>query len=460
MSTMPRLLRIGQIAVFVLCIGIPAAMFGFGERGEPVDNRRPTPRPPIRVFDLFDTERTAEFDTYFDEGFPLRDEAIELNARADRAVGDSSNPDVVVGRTGWLFLRESIEQPCRTAAEMAELTDVLDRAERIVSSTGRELTNVIAPDKASVYPDRLADPPSCVLANAALFDDLATEATIVMAWPATAATAQADERAYLRLDTHWTAAGAVPTARAMVDLVAPGRWDDDAIVTDPPIADVGDLSILLGLPQTEQEVRARAHPGPAPAIAVARPYTDRDGTVVEWIGVTRYESGWDGAVAGRTLLLHDSFGDRVVDLAADYFADITAIGDPSPRRSQHAIVDAQRIIRLEVQRRFFPSVVTADLAAEFAVALQDELAPATIDGDCATGCAVAADGADDADDADTYLIATLAPGAAAGSIEFGGRRFELDALTPAAAWLVTAGDTVTLRGDAVDRVAVRAVSVG
>ncbi len=445
-----RLLRLCQIGVFVLCLGVPLAMFGVGQRSEPVDNRRPFERPAVDIPGLFDTDATAAFDTYFDDAFPLRDEAIRLTARVDRAFGDSSNPDVVVGRDGWLFLRASIDEPCRTDAELAELAAALERADRLVSSTGRELITVVAPDKASVHTDRLPTTPTCVLHNALRYDDLSTTATVVMAWDETTAIAAGDERAYRRYDTHWTTIGATPTARAVVDLL--GRWDDAAIVASPTVQSVGDLSVLAGLQQSEPEVRSVSRPAPEPPAITDEPFVDRDGNVVERIEVARHETAWAGAIGGRTVLIHDSFGDRFADLTTGYFADITTIGDPSPRRSRQAIVDADRIIRLEVQRLFFTSVVGLDLAAEFAVALQAELSAVPIDGDCAVSCSVGGAGSE------TYLIATLAADETAASVEVGGRRFELDALTPATAWFVRGDTATTIAGD-VGRVELSAVAV-
>lgn len=445
-----RLLRLAQIGVFVACLTVPLALYGLGGRSEPVDNRRPIERPQLDIAALFDTETTAEFDAYFDDAFPLRDEAIELTARVDRAFGDSTNPDVVVGRDGWLFLRASVDQPCRTDAELDELARALERADRLVASTGRELINVVAPDKASVRPDRLPSTPTCVLHNARRIDALATSATVVSVWPETAELAAGDERAYRRFDTHWTTRGAAPTARAVVDLL--GRWDETALVDASSIESTGDLSVLAGLPQSEPEPRAVSRPGPNPPDATEVPFTDRDGDVVERIPVKRSETDWPGAIDGRTVLLHDSFGDRFADLTSAYFADITTIGDPSPRRSAAAVVAAERIIRLEVQRLFLTSVVGNDLAAEFAIALQDELRPVPIDGDCAAGCTV------DGGGSETYLIATLDADATAASVEVSGRRFELDALTPAAAWFVPDTTPQTMLGD-LDRVSLSAVAV-
>lgn len=451
MPTDSRLLRWAHIAVFAACLVAPLALYVAGGRSEPVDNRRPVERPALDAAGLLDTEVTGAFDAYFDDAFPLRDEAIELDSRLDRALGDSSNPDVVLGRGGWLFLRSSIDQPCRTPAEIAALVEALERADRLVAATGRSLVNVIAPDKASIFPDRLADEPTCVLANAEQLSTLDTSATVVMALEETRVVAAADDRAYRRLDTHWTARGATPTAAAVIELLAPGTWRDDAIVPAEPIDSVGDLSVLLGLGESEPEVRARSHPGPEPATTAQRPYVDRDGAIVEWIDIADSSTAWSGAIGGRTVLLHDSFGDRVADLVGDYFAAVTTVGDPSPRRSGRSIRAADRIVRIEVQRLFAPTVVDTDLAAEFAVALEAELSPRAVDGDCATGCVVGGGG-------ERYLIARLRDSEARASIGLGDRRFELDALTTAAGWFVDGDAPLTLTGD-VDRVVVSAVAV-
>jgi hypothetical protein len=447
MMATKRLLRLAQIVVFAACVSTPLALVGFGQRGEPVTNRRPAPLPALGAFSLFDTDTTAAFDAYLDDLFPLVDEAVRLDATIDRRLGDSPNPDVVVAADGWLYLRESVDQNCLTPSELDTLAETLDRADRVVSSTGRTLVNVIAPDKASVFPDNLASPPACVLANADRLSELETDSTVITTWEATRAVARRDDTAYRRLDTHWSTDGAAPTAGAVVDLLEPGLWSDAAIVRSAPAESVGDLTVLMGLPEAELTQFDQSVPGPGPTVVTTITAVDRQGDAVEGVVAATYRNDWALGIRPPTVLLHDSFGPGFIKIASGYFADLSTVDEPAPNTwfTRPLVQASEVIVRLDAQRRFYDVVVGPDLAAQLAVALSDELPGRELASTCTRVCELSWSAAPQG--ADVYVIATLADGRPTATVSHGERRFVLDDASPWAAWFAGEGNRLDVLGD-------------
>ena len=402
-----RALRVAQVGVMAVCIGVPPIMFGLGSRSAAIDNRAPTPRPAVSGTKLLDTAITDQFDHFLNDAFPFRQQAVRADAQLARALGDSSNSEVEVGRDGWLFYAGARTQPCIDSNEEARLVDALDRVERVMTAIDKRITHVIAPDKASIFTNKLASEPTCTLQNAEVIPTLDTDATLVTAWTETRAAAAGENALYRRLDTHWTSLGAAPTASALVNSVSPDLWDIDALAvaytTDAP----GDLSYLLGRDDTEPETVLTAVPYTPPS--TSNPLVV-DGTTID--GAV-HQTDWPGAIAERTVLLHDSFGIRLVPLVAPYFEDIVTIRGVSPRQEslQPTLAASDHIVREQVQREFYYDAVVNDLAAQFVVAFADDFDTVDLEVVCESTCVIApVSPVTQSVESDFYAIATLRDG--------------------------------------------------
>jgi len=445
-----RILRFGQIAMVAVCLTAPAAMFAAGERSPSIDNRPLAERPTISASNLLDTTVADQFDQYLDGSFPLRDEAVKLNAFVARWLGDSTTDEVRIGRDGWLFLQSSTNQPCLDPPIDQVLAEAIDRINNVFVHVDKGLVLAVAPDKASIFSDRYGNDRElqCMLAAADRLQTLNTAIPLITAWEETRAVAALDESAYRRLDTHWTSVGAAATARAIVDDIAPGLWLPEYIVEVNRIDAAGDLALVLGREESEPEIISAADPAPGTTSNTPLLVVNRNGDTVEKRFSRSYRSTWPGAIGGISLLLGDSFGFRMNLLVAPYFAHIDTVDGVSPRglEVRSLINGADLIIREQVQRSFVFDVVDRDLAAEFVIAFADRLEPFAVKIVCTSGpCRAVPEAAPKI--GDRYVMATLADGVQAANILVNGNVRVLDRDEPAGGWFIPAEVEMIIEGD-------------
>jgi hypothetical protein len=262
-------------------------------------------------------------DQAVDDAFPLRAAAVGSRALIDYgALGGSTNPDVVVGRDRWLFLTGEVFARCLwDASEVLEIRDGLAAEFR---DQGIDVRFVIAPDKRTAYPQMLPPVmdgrPTCTdTERPAMRAGLADrpETTVDLWGPVLGGIPPGDLHRYFRLDSHWTAEGAQPAIRALVESLAPGLWDAAPPARVGEADHVGDLSALLGLPEKE---RAPVFERPGVTVTQADiPVTVKSGGVRPVVRFAATGSG--GVVPGTTLIVYDSFLRIIQDDVAPWFAD-------------------------------------------------------------------------------------------------------------------------------------------
>lgn len=226
------------IALFIAVIALPLAFTPFAAMG---DIRAP-----------------ADFGAFFESSFGLRSSMITLGAHILAPLGASGARQVVVGRDGWLFFRETMDdyvgvtlddQLIAAAARVCAALSAKARGE------GSALIIAIAPNKASVYPEYMpfyiqqARYPT----NRALLEDalLNEGVAVCRLYDALIACKPLYETPlYSKEDTHWNALGAAVAARELLGCAAAMDASfafDDPVPTDIRIAydGQGDLRRLL-----------------------------------------------------------------------------------------------------------------------------------------------------------------------------------------------------------------------
>ncbi|MFJ6670431.1 hypothetical protein ACIQMJ_04905 [Actinosynnema sp. NPDC091369] len=167
----------------------------------------------------------------------------------------SGFPVVVEGQDGWLFLGYDVQAACQPNKTVDEVFGALNRLRAGVEASGREFVLVVAPNKATVVPERL---PASYLGSKC-YDKARDEFWRRLA-PETGALDLRDDLGtaaaklggpvYSKIDTHWTHEGGLVMVRAIAEAVEPGstaRWrETKAAVVDVP----GDLPTLFGRTQT------------------------------------------------------------------------------------------------------------------------------------------------------------------------------------------------------------------
>jgi alginate O-acetyltransferase complex protein AlgJ len=356
-------LTIAALAIGFFAAPIAARMVGI--TAEAFENRKFAEAPKLsQGWDAF--QQTSQFLT---DRMPLRAQAVRANTRIwtdvfdttprygqqtmladDQALpfaGDAEQPpdpneqtpqqkaaQVLQGEDGWLYLQGELDRACgafvpfeRAIARWLALTET-------IRASGRDVVLIVAPDKASVYPEHLPEEyasDDCALAEKDRFWGLLERAerrgaAVALRDDLVRAKTRAGDDLFARKDSHWTTLGSLTLVRAALDSVGGGvRMRAGEIVDPGRAAYQGDLTVLLGTPEAdtraEREIRR----------AAAAP-----------------------RVPGRTLLVGDSFGDAPLGPLRAYFGQLDhALLVVTPLRRIAAQVEAADTVILETVERDF-----------------------------------------------------------------------------------------------------------
>ena len=273
------------------------------------EQRRAAPLPPLpRDFAALSTWPAA-FQEWVNDHFGARSHLIRWRSAANyRLLGLSSSPDVAIGSDGFLHyqpeLRAHLPGTEFTPAQLEGWRRWLERERDALAARGIRYRFLVAPDKSTLYPEtvRGARWQRPVSRLDQLLAHLRGRSTVEVIDPrdrlrALAATALV----YERTDTHWNERGAQAAAAAVAE--SEGLETPRFAVTQVP-GGGGDLARMLSLPALLRE--QRPHLTPEPPLPAPR---------------------------GKLLLLHDSFGARMIPFLALAFSEVkSAVGrSPEPR---------------------------------------------------------------------------------------------------------------------------------
>lgn len=319
----PRRRDLAVVGIFIALLCIPGVAMLAGVRSPLIENRAAATILPVTVRAIADPRFFASVDQAVDDAFPLRGAAVAARAMIDyRVLGGSTNPDVVIGRDGWLFLTGEVFPRCPWTAD--GVLAIWDGVAAEFRAQGIELRMVVAPDKRTAYPQML---PAAVEGRVTCTDMerpsmqagmAGRPDTAVELWtPVLGGIPAGDLHRYYRLDSHWTPEGAQPAIRTLVDSMEPGLWDEVPPARLPDASHVGDLSQLLGLP--ERETAPAFERAGVSVTQVEIPATVKSGSIRP---VLRYTTtGTDVVVPGTTLFVYDSFLRIIADDVTPWFAD-------------------------------------------------------------------------------------------------------------------------------------------
>ncbi len=329
---MTRRSQMVVVAAFAVWLTVPLvlAAFGVGSNFSELEERHLTALPAWSVDRLIDSELYKDLARAFGDRVPLRVSALSLDAWIDLAVfGDSPNPDVLIGRDGWLFDRWSVvgvgEATTVPQDEVAttprDIVSQLTEMSRILDASGRRLIVLIVPDKESIYPELLGPIDSVAKTSRAWRQELqaafadANLPGYIDGWQAMEALkARSDEDIYWPNDTHWTSGGALEATRQIVDRLDPTLWDESAVKSRPG-GHHGDLAKLIGLPtwieSTEYWLKRNVR------VKIVAQEKSRRRMVALNKRTRRFMP--------QVLSIHDSFGARYLSMLPQYLAKSTWI---------------------------------------------------------------------------------------------------------------------------------------
>ncbi len=311
-----RYMKLICIVLFFLACAVPAVLLPFAEDTSENEKRELASFPSWRKEDgSFNLAWGNDFSSYVSDHFGLRSRLVRLDSRLKAFFfSQSATEDVIIGRDQWLFYSKTVSdylgtEPL-TARERFAIGRTLSLMQETVQANGAKFLFVCAPNKNSIYGDKmpayyLAADPALANSNILLSELARCHVETVDLWTLFTAS---DQQLYHKRDSHWNNLGAVMAYNAMLDrLGVTHRTYADAVISAQNTW-VGDLDTML-FPgremldvQYEYEVEFSFRWG-------------RRFKSVEDMTVTATGEGTE-----RLLMFRDSFGNAILPFLADAFS--------------------------------------------------------------------------------------------------------------------------------------------
>lgn len=345
------------VAVFALLLVLPALAGVLGMRATTTEHRALATAPGFDVASLVDADYYAEVSRWIKDRMALRGEAIALDAHMDlEFFDDSPDPQVWLGRDGWLFFDPGLRGACAERVDLVELAEGLRRTEAMLRDSGREIRWMVVPNKVALYPEHAT---ADILRAAQCGEDRrsrfqATLESYPVAEFLDLHTAFRDVKArfdpllFYPDDSHITPFGTAILLHQLVNSLTPGLWDARALRGPAPQRRQGDLArMIVARGPIEVETFAVQRPGVSPGES-----TSRD--LAPGVTLRRLRTiGPEGAmISVPTFVLHDSQFNIALSMMRPYFGDVTALSwkgfDPAVVADEMA---SARIVVMEVVER-------------------------------------------------------------------------------------------------------------
>jgi hypothetical protein len=260
----------------LVLLSVPAISLLLGARQPLMDNRPKTPWPSIRAADLVDSKTYKQLDAAWLERVPTRKQAVQAHAQLSVGIfGESPNPDVSVGRHGWLYYNWAL-RPCRDGKPTVDPGDAAEITALTIIATGRRALILEPADKLLIHPeDAPRYPRGVVQCLAALQQNVANHLATTPGGVDFDARLRRIEAAgqstFLPHDSHWNYRGRLEYARLVLDFISPGLSDATGLHVGHWYDRHSDLYRQLGLPSTDRDravlleraARQPARSGPA-----------------------------------------------------------------------------------------------------------------------------------------------------------------------------------------------------
>ena len=237
----------------LLLVPAVAQLAGMGQSSE--ENRTLASFPKLNnLKEIKDLSRMAE--NYVNDRFGLRSQFVHANSLLHYRFGISSNKDVVIGKDGWLFYTADKILEQHTGADIFKPDELENWVRQMEANRDwLERRNIAffllaAPDKNTIYPEKLPDYPRPRGAPTRL-DQLAARlehSTLDFINPKAALLAAKNDhvQVYFEGDSHWTQRGALIAYDLLMERVRekfpgiiPKTIDDySAVVDQHPAADL------------------------------------------------------------------------------------------------------------------------------------------------------------------------------------------------------------------------------
>ncbi|MBR4200696.1 MAG: hypothetical protein IKQ91_05410 [Oscillospiraceae bacterium] len=313
------------VCILLAVPGIATVMQNTGAQSETenAENRALTAFPSLKTEDgAWNQNYTMEIEAWFRDHFGFRTQMVtQYNALNDSIFHVSSNPDVIIGKEGWLYysptVSDAVGVPTLSGDAIRQAAHNLQMMSDYAASKGAKLIFAAAPNKASIYPEYL---PARYLHTGGknnldlLRDALAETDVTVCNWRGMLLdeAKKGTTQLYHKLDTHWNNDGAMRGyAMLMASAGLDSRGWQNATRTETqdwtgdlwqmlyPDKENPDANAVYDIPQTWQDI---GHMRSIDDLTIQTHCSDGE---------------------GKLLMFRDSFGRALIPLLSERFADCT-----------------------------------------------------------------------------------------------------------------------------------------
>ncbi len=285
---------------------------------------------------------SSEFDKYYDDNIPFRSTLIMVSSAVDYlGFGVSPNPDVIIGKDGWLFYSAELGDYRKTNLysdkELGEITGILTKTKQYFDEQGIEFIIFIPPNKATVYADRMPDNVNKLTGlsrTEQIVDYIRTNTDIRIVFPQEEMISAAKEHPelclYYKTDTHWNHMGGFfGSVPLLLELgVTPPSFQkiDYKEINKPAYEFYGyDLINMMGLSRIlKQDVNYYIRTGTKANVT----YTaDVSGDIDAYS--SKYESTSNALDKRTVYFARDSFGEGMMQYLAESFKRVISVNHPA-----------------------------------------------------------------------------------------------------------------------------------
>lgn len=218
--------------LFIIVICLPwflGMLFGRFLDAANYENRYKTEKPVFSI-EKYDSY-PAEYELYFNDNLPFRNEMITLNSWINYYIFHASTNDkVIIGKDDWLFYgKDDVVPPTcwwgetvYTDAQLQKIADNLTEINDYLADMGIEFVVFLAPYKERIYPEMLPEyygsPSGQHMAEQAVeYVRSHTDIRVVYPWEELLDAKEhiRDATLYYKTDTHWNRVGAYVGSAAL-----------------------------------------------------------------------------------------------------------------------------------------------------------------------------------------------------------------------------------------------------
>lgn len=207
---------------------------------------------------------SKEYEAYFNDHIPFRNQLIYANSWINYYIFHQSSSDkVALGKDGWLFycnekdgnpVEQSLGYWKFTDIQLENITKDLLATQRILNSLGVEFVFFIAPNKESIYMDKLPqyyEKQDEYTSTDQLVKYLRENTDIRVVYPKdiliNTRKQYPDIELYYELDTHWNSAGGYLGAASLAEELGIMMPDMSELLLEPYVSVERDLEKMLNL---------------------------------------------------------------------------------------------------------------------------------------------------------------------------------------------------------------------